>query len=139
MPRGRRPGTVAVGHLTPGPIFTTVTFLGYLVGGPPAAVVATVAVFLPAFGFAVLVEPLVARIRSSAWTSALLDGVTLGALGLMGGVALQLGRTAIVDPLTALIAAAAIILLVRFRVDAVWLIAAGGLAGLLYELVRSPI
>ena len=129
---------VAVGQLTPGPIFTTATFLGYLLAGLPGAVAATVAVFLPAFGFAALVEPIVTRIRSSPWTSALLDGVTLGALGLMLGVALQLGRVAVVDPLTALIAAAALVLLVRFRVDAVWLIAAGALVGLGYELATSP-
>ena len=121
---------VAVGQFTPGPVFTTATFVGYLVAGVPGAVLATLGIFLPSFFFVALLHPLVPRLRRSPWTATLLDGVNVAALGLMAGVAWQLGRDAIVDPLTALLALTAAVLLIRFRVNSAWLVIGGGVIGI---------
>ncbi|OGL00496.1 MAG: chromate transporter [Candidatus Rokubacteria bacterium RIFCSPHIGHO2_12_FULL_73_22] len=120
---------VAVGQFTPGPVFTTATFIGYVLGGVPGALLATLAIFLPSFVFVALSHPLLPRVRGSAWAGAFLDGVNVAALGLMAVVTWELGRAAIVDPLTAGLALGAAILLVRFRVNSAWLVLAGAAAG----------
>ena len=122
---------IAVGQFTPGPVFTTATFIGYLVGGWAGAVVATVAVFLPSSVFVAVVYPLVPRLRASPWTAAFLDGANAAAVGLMAAVAWQLGTTSIVDGLTAGLGLTAAVLLIRFRVNSAWLVLGGGLTGLL--------
>ncbi|HEY3061446.1 MAG TPA: chromate efflux transporter [Chloroflexota bacterium] len=127
---------VAVGQFTPGPVFTTATFIGYLVGSWPGAIVATIAIFLPSFLFVALVYPLVRRLRESPWTSAFLDGANAAAVGLMAAVAWQLGTTSIVDPLTAALAAASAALLIRWRVNSAWLVVGGGVAGSLASALR---
>ncbi len=127
---------VAVGQFTPGPVFTTATFIGYLLGGTPGALLATLGVFLPSFFFAAAVFPLVGALRRSPWAGAFLDGVNVGALGLMAGVAWQLGRAAILDWLTLGLAAVSTFVLFRFRVNSAWILLAGGLLGLVYKLVR---
>ncbi|HAJ34779.1 MAG TPA: chromate transporter [Chloroflexi bacterium] len=121
---------VAIGQLTPGPVFTTATFVGYLVAGTPGAIVATVGIFLPAFLFVGVLHRIVPVMRRSPWTAALLDGVNVAALGLMAGVTWQLGRAAIFNWLTALLAVAALIVLVRFKLNSAWLVLAGGVIGL---------
>jgi len=121
---------VAVGQVTPGPLFTTATFIGYLVGGVPGAVAATVAIFLPAFIFVAISNPLIPRMRTSPWAGALLDGVTAASLGLMAAVTWQLGRAALVDPVTISTAIAAGYLLFAFRVNSLWLILGGAVVGL---------
>jgi chromate transporter len=126
---------VAVGQLTPGPVFTTATFIGYLLGGVHGALLATLGIFLPSFFFAAAVFPLVSALHRSLWAGAFLDGVNVGALGLMAGVAWQLGRAAIVDWPTLGLAAISAFVLVRFRVNSAWLILAGGLTGLVCKLV----
>jgi chromate transporter len=127
---------VAIGQMTPGPVFTTATFIGYLVAGVPGAVLATVGIFLPAFIFVALLHPLVPRLRRYPWTAAMLDGVNVAAMGLMAAVTWLLGRDAIVDPLTATIAIAAAVLLIRFRVNSSWLVLAGAIAGLAVNQLR---
>jgi chromate transporter len=127
---------VAIGQVTPGPVFTTATFVGYLVAGVPGAVLATVGIFLPAFFFVALLHPLVPRLRRYPWTAAMLDGVNVAALGLMAAVTLLLGREAIVDPLTAAITVIAALLLVRFRVNSAWLVLAGAIVGLVASQLR---
>jgi chromate transporter len=127
--------SVAVGQVTPGPVFTTATFIGYLMGGWPGAVLATVGIFLPSFVFVALSHPLIPKVRASPWTSALLDGVNVAAVGLMAGVTVELARAAIVDPLTAALALAAAVLLIRFRINSVWLIAGGAALGIASRLV----
>lgn len=122
---------VAVGQFTPGPVFTTATFIGYLVGGVPGALVATVAIFAPSFLFVGVVYPFVARLRASPWTSAFLDGANAAAVGLMAAVAWQLGTTSVVDALTAGLMLLAAVLLIRFRINSVWLVLGGGAAGFL--------
>jgi chromate transporter len=126
---------VSIGQVTPGPVFTTATFIGYLVAGPLGAFVATVAIFLPSFVFVGLLTRITDKLRSTAWTSALLDGVNAAALALMAGVSWQLGRTAIVDPLTAAIAVATLLLLWRTRLNNAWYIGAGALIGLGHALL----
>ena len=126
---------VSVGQVTPGPVFTTATFLGYLVAGPPGAFLATVAIFTPSFVFVGLLTRLTDRLRSTAWTAALLDGVNATALALMAGVSYQLARTAIVDPLTAAISVVTLLLLWRTRLNSAWYIAAGALIGLAHTLL----
>lgn len=126
---------VAIGQFTPGPVFTTATFVGYVVAGLPGALLATLGIFLPSFFFAALVAHFGPKLRGRRWTAAILDGLTAAALGLMAGVLLQLGRNAIVDPLTALLASAGFILLVSFQTNSAWLIAGGGVVGLLVEVI----
>jgi chromate transporter len=121
---------VAVGQVTPGPVFTTATFIGYVVAGFPGAMLATVAIFLPSFVFVAMLNPLVPRLRRSQVMSALLDGANAAALGLMAAVTWVLGRDAIVDWWTGLLAVAAAFLLLRFRLQPMWLIAFGAAAGL---------
>ena len=127
--------SIAVGQFTPGPVFTTATFIGYLVGGWSGAIAATLAVFLPSFVFVAIVYPLVPRLRKSPWTSAFLDGANAAAIGLMAAVAWQLARTSIVDPLTAALALIAAALLIRWKVNSAWLVLGGGAVGLAYRLL----
>jgi chromate transporter len=122
---------VVVGQITPGPVFTTATFVGYLLGGTPGAAVATVGIFLPAFIFVALSGPLVPRLRRSPTAGAVLDGVNVASLALITVVTWQLGRSALVDPLTIALAAVSGVLLLRFRVNSAWLVLAGALAGVI--------
>ncbi|MFB3820097.1 MAG: chromate efflux transporter [Candidatus Methylomirabilales bacterium] len=124
---------VAVGQFTPGPVLTTATFIGYLVGDLPGAFLATLGIFLPAFVFVAALNPLIPRLRRSPWPAAMLDGVNVAALGLMTGVTWQLARAALVDLPTVLLAAVAALLLFRLRVNSAWLVLGGGLAGLAYR------
>lgn len=121
---------VAVGQFTPGPLFTTATFVGFLVGGWPGAALATVGIFLPAFLFVAVLNPLIPKLRSSPRMAAFLDGVNVAAVGLMAAVAWELGRSAIFDPLTVGLALAAAVLLVRFKLNSAWLVLAGAVVGL---------
>ena len=120
---------IAIGQVTPGPVFTAATFIGYLLRGPAGAVVATVAIFLPAFVLVALSGPLVPRIRKSAVAAGFLDGVNVASLALMAVVGTQLARATLVDAWTVLLAAASAVLLFRFRVNSVWLVLAGALVG----------
>jgi chromate transporter len=128
---------VAVGQVTPGPVFTTATFIGFLLAGWTGAVLATVAIFLPSFVFVAASRPLLPRLRGSRRAAAFLDGVNVAALGLMAAVTWQLGRAAVVDPLTAALALAAAVLLMRTRVNSVWLLAAGGALGLAWQALHA--
>ena len=122
---------IAIGQVTPGPLFTTATFIGYLLGGTAGALLATLGIFLPSFIFVAVSNPFIPRLRSSVWFGALLDGVNAVSLGLMAAVTWQIGRASLVDPLTFLVALVALALLVRFRVNATWLIAGGAIVGVL--------
>jgi len=126
---------IAIGQVTPGPVFTTATFIGYLLGGVPGALLATLAIFLPSFIFVGAASLVIDRIRNSPWASGFLDGVNVASLGLMLGVTIQLASTAVVDPLTILVVLASLLLLLRFKVNSTWLIAGGALFGLLHILL----
>jgi len=128
---------IAVGQFTPGPVFTTATFIGYLTGRWIGAVVATLGIFLPSFVFVAAVYPAVPRLRASSWTAAFLDGANAAALGLMIAVAWQLGTTSIIDPLTAALAVLAALLLIKVQINSVWLVLGGATAGLIAKLVTG--
>src|SRR6516225_1965873 len=122
----RRP----VGQVTPGPVFTTATFLGYLLHGIPGAVVATIGILLPAFVLVALSAPLIPKIRASRIAGAALDGINVASLALMALVTWQLARSALVDWITVALAIASAVILFRFpRLNSAWLIAAAGLIG----------
>lgn len=124
---------VAVGQITPGPVFSTATFIGYILAGGRGAFLATVAIFLPAFFLVAFTGPLLPRLRKSKSVSALLDGVNAGSLGLMLAVVLFLARAAIFDLATALTAIGSAVLLLRFKVNATWVILAGAVFGIIYS------
>ncbi len=130
---------IAVGQVTPGPVFTTATFIGYVLAGPAGAIVATVGIFLPAFVFVALSGPLVPRLRGSARAGAFLDGVNAASLALMAVVSFRLGAAAVVDVPTALLAAVSALLLLRWKVNTTWLIAGGALAGWALHLARGSV
>jgi chromate transporter len=122
---------VSVGQFTPGPVFTTATFIGYILEGPRGAAIATASIFFPAFVFVALSGPLLPRIRKSRVAGGVLDGVNVGSLALMAAVTWQLGRVAVVDSTTVVLAALSLIAMLRLRLNPAWLIAAGAAVGLL--------
>jgi chromate transporter len=121
---------VAVGQVTPGPVFTTATFIGYILGGFRGAVVATLGIFLPSFFFVSISGPLIPHLRRSPLAGAFLDGVNVGAWALMAAVTLFLARAAVVDVVTTILAIASAFVLIRYRVNSAWLVIGGGLIGL---------
>jgi chromate transporter len=120
---------VAIGQVTPGPVFTTATFIGYLLAGLPGAGVATAGIFLPAFLFVAVSGPLLPRVRRSPVAAAFLDGVNAASLALMALVTLQLARAAVVDLATAGLAITSALAL-RLQVRSTWVILGAALLGL---------
>ncbi len=127
---------VAVGQITPGPVFTTATFIGYILGGFRGAVVATLGIFLPSFFFVSISGPLIPHLRRSPLAGAFLDGVNVGAWALMAAVTLFLARAAVIDMTTMLLAISSAFVLIRYRVNSAWLVLGGGLIGLATTLWR---
>jgi chromate transporter len=129
LTEGQLLDAVAVGQVTPGPVFTTATFVGYVLGGAPGAVLSTVGIFLPAFVFVALSGPLVPRLRRSPVAGAFLDGVNVASIALMVLVTAELARAAIVDVPTLGLVLASAVLLIRFRVNSAWLVLAAAAIG----------
>jgi len=121
---------IAVGQVTPGPVFTTATFVGYVLAGGGGAAVATIGIFLPAFVFVALSGPLVPRLRGSRVAGAVLDGVNVASLALMTEAAGQIARTAISGWISIVILVATIVLLVRTKINSAWLVLASAAIGL---------
>jgi chromate transporter len=128
---------IAVGQFTPGPVFTTATFIGYVAGDGSflAALVATIGIFLPSFVFVALLSYILPFVRRSPWARALLDGVNVASLGLMAGVTWQLGQAAVVDLWTAALAVVALVVVLCVKLNSAWLVLGGGIAGVLLRLV----
>lgn len=124
---------ITAGQVTPGPLFTTATFIGYLLAGGKGAVVATAGIFLPAFFFVAILSPLALRFRSSPVLRSFLQGVQIASLALMGTVVVQLGAASFPDPASLALALISFLLLTRTSLNPTWLIAAGGLFGILYH------
>jgi chromate transporter len=122
---------IAIGQVTPGPVFSSATFVGYLIAGYPGAALATLAIFGPAFVFVALTGPLVSRLRKHPLSSQLLNGLNAAALGLMAAVTLELARSALIDAWTIALALGSVIALVRFKINSTWLVVAGALLGLI--------
>ena len=127
---------IAVGQVTPGPISTAATFLGYILAGFPGAAIATVAIFLPAFALVAITGPFVPHLRRWPLAGAVLDGINVAALAIIVVVAWQLGRSAIVDGVTLAIALVSAFLLIRYRMNSAWLVLAGAVAGMAFMLIR---
>lgn len=126
--------SIAVGQFTPGPVFTTVTFIGYLLRGFPGAILATIGVFIPSFLLVWILNPIVARLRKSSWMSGILDGVNIGALSLMAVVSLKLGLSSLSDPLTIGIFILSLFALIKLKMNSPLVIISGGVIGLLSSL-----
>ncbi|MGA2355936.1 MAG: chromate efflux transporter [Terriglobales bacterium] len=120
---------VAVGQFTPGPVFTTATFIGYVVADWRGAAVATLGIFLPGFVLVAVSGPLIPRLRRSAVAAAALDGVVAGSLALMAVVTWQLGKASIVDWKTLAVFGVSLVALLGFRVNSAWVIAAAAIVG----------
>ena len=120
---------ISVGQLTPGPVFTTATFVGYVVDGWEAAIVATVAIFIPSFVFVAALSRILPWARRTPSARAALDGVNAASLALMAGVSWQLGRVSLEDPFTITAAVVAALLVWRTGLNPMWLIIGGGAAG----------
>ncbi len=120
---------ISIGQVTPGPVFTTATFAGYLVAGLPGALLATLGIFLPSFILVAALNPLIPRLRRSPWAGAALDGLNVAAVGLMAGVSFQLGRVALIDLPAALLALATLIVLFRWKPNPALPVVVGALVG----------
>ncbi|HKU43493.1 MAG TPA: chromate efflux transporter [Polyangiales bacterium] len=127
---------VAAGQITPGPVFTTATFIGYVLAGNAGALAATSGIFLPAFVFVALSGPFIPRLRQSAATAAFLDGLNVASLALMALVTFQIGRAALIDLAAFAIALASAVLLIRFKVNSSWLILGGAAVGFALHALR---
>jgi len=126
---------IIVGQVTPGPVFTTATFIGFLLAGPIGGLVATVGIFLPAFIAVAISGPLIPRIRSSPIAGAFLDGVIVASLALMVFVTYELAVSALVDVATIGIMIVSSILLIRFHVNSMWVIVFGTAIGVVKFLI----
>lgn len=126
---------IAVGQLTPGPLFTTAAFIGYLLRGLPGGLLATLGIFLPSFLLVGLLHKILPYLRTNTWLSGFLDGVVVASLGLMAYVLLTLALASLVNVWTILLALGAFVLLFRFRVNSAFLVVAGGLLGYLTGLI----
>ncbi|MBI3151187.1 MAG: chromate transporter [Chloroflexi bacterium] len=127
---------IAIGQVTPGPLFTAATFIGYILGGTPGALLATLGIFLPSFIFVLISNPLIPKIRNSTWMSGLLDGVNASSLGLMAAVTFQLASASLTDFPAAVITIVSLILLLRYKINSTWLIAGGALTGFILSFIR---
>lgn len=125
---------VAIGQLTPGPVFTTATFIGYLIHGIPGALVATAGIFLPSFLLVWLLRPLIPKLRSSSWISGILDGVNIASLGLMAAVTIRLGMASLIDPLSIGLFLLALLVLMKYKLNSAWLILIGGAVGFISQI-----
>lgn len=122
---------IAIGQVTPGPVLTTATFIGFILGGTKGALLATLGIFLPSFVFVAVTNRFIARLRNSTWANGLLDGVNAASLSLMAAVTLQLGRFSLIDPLTVFMVLVCLVLLLKFKINSTWLIAGGAVIGLM--------
>jgi chromate transporter len=127
---------IAVGQFTPGPVFTTATFIGYVVAGFPGAILATIGIFLPSFLLVAASYPVIPRLRRSSWAAGFLDGVNAASMGLMAAVTWQLGRAALVDGVTVGLGLVATLLVFRLRVNSAWLVLGGGVVGLAFKMLH---
>jgi len=126
--------SVVAGQITPGPVFSSATFVGYLLGGWPSALLATLGIFLPSFLFVGLLSRILPYVRKSPWAATFLDGVNAASLGLMAGVTVQLGQTAIIDIFTIVLLLGTLFVIYQLKVNPIWLIIGGGLLGAISKL-----
>ena len=133
LTEGQLLDAIAIGQVTPGPLFTSATFIGYLLAGIPGALLSTLGIFLPSFIFVAGSSSLIPKIRNSPWLSSFLDGVIVTSLGLMAGVTWQLAVSSLTTPISFIILLVTGALLLLYKVNTTWLILAGALTGLLFR------
>ena len=126
---------VTIGQITPGPVFTTATFIGYVLGGWSGAVLATIAIFIPGFIFVAISQPLIPKLRNSRPLSGVLDGIVIASFGLMAAVTWQLAQTLFIDSHTAIIGLVTLLILITWKPNSTWLILAGATVGWLLRSV----
>jgi chromate transporter len=127
---------IAIGQITPGPVFTTATFIGYVLNGLPGALIATFAIFLPSFLFVLLINPIIPKLRESVWFGGFLDGVNAVSLGLMGAVTIELAKIAFNGIFTVILFTLSVFLLWKYKLNTIWLITGGFLLGLGASLLQ---
>jgi chromate transporter len=127
---------IAIGQVTPGPLFTAATFIGYILGGTSGALLATLGIFLPSFIFVLILNPLIPKIRNSIWMSSLLDGINASSLGLMAAVTFQIASSSLTDFPTTAITLISLALLLRYKINSTWLIAGGAITGFIISIIR---
>ncbi|MDO9333167.1 MAG: chromate efflux transporter [Dehalococcoidales bacterium] len=123
------------GQITPGPVFNSAAFIGYLLGGWPSALLAVLGIFLPSFILVGLLSRFLPTMRKSWLAGSFLDGINAASLGLMAAVAIQLGRVVIIDPFTIFITLGSLFLILRFKINSAWLVLGGGALGVIYKLI----
>lgn len=136
LSEGQLLDAVAVGQVTPGPVFTTATFIGYLLHGSTGALCATAGIFAPAFVFVSLSGPLVPRLRRSPRAARFLDGLNIASLALMAVVTWSLARAALIDLWAIGLMLASAALLLRYKVNSAWLVLGGGVLGNVVHWIR---
>lgn len=136
LPRQVLIDAIAVGQFTPGPVFSSVTFIGYQVNGFWGAVVSTIGIFLPSFVFVALLNPLVHKVRGSKLLSAFLDAVNVASVAVIAAICWQMGQESIAGWRTAFLALAAFVLLAAFpRINSAFIVVFGSLAGYVLTLI----
>jgi chromate transporter len=128
---------IAAGQITPGPVFASATFVGYVTGGLKGALLATLGIFLPSFIFIAIVFPLIPKLKGSAWARIFLDGINAVTVGLMAAVSWQLARGAILDWFTAAEATAGLLILRRFQINSAWLVLGGLVVGFAWKFATG--
>ena len=128
---------ITVGQALPGPLSKSITFIGYLVGGVPSALIATVGFFLPSFILVALLSKIVILARKSWWAAAFIDGVNVASLGLMAGTTVIIARTGVVDIFSALLALVSLLIIFKYKISSHWVILGGGVLGIAYKLIVS--
>jgi len=130
--------SIAIGQFTPGPVLSTATFIGYIIAGFPGAIVATVGIFLPSFLFVAMLNSFMDTLRKSSWTRPFLDAVNVSAVALMTLTTIQVGIATLISPktdsidfLSLGIAVISAILVMRYHINAAYLIVGGGIIGYL--------
>lgn len=125
---------IAIGQFTPGPVFTTATFIGYILRGIPGAVLATMGIFIPSFLVVLAINPIIPKLRKSKIMSSMLDGVNIGSLVLMTIVSLKLGQASLKDPVTIVMFILSFLVLMKYKINSAWLIIGGGAIGWISRL-----
>ncbi|MCY3902300.1 MAG: chromate efflux transporter [Caldilineaceae bacterium] len=118
---------IAIGQFTPGPVLSTAAFIGYVLAGVPGAAVSAAAIFAPSFVFVAILNPIVPRLRRSAWMAAFLDAVNVSAVGLMAAVLVRLTADVVTGWPAAVIALLAVAAVLRWRVSSAWVVIGGAM------------
>lgn len=126
---------VAIGQFTPGPVFTTATFIGYIMQGVPGAILATLGIFLPAFLIVLILNPIIPKLRESIWVSSALDGINIASLVLMAMVSIKLGLSSVIDILTIAIFIGSLYVIIKFKINSAFIIIIGGVIGWLSSII----